>query len=361
MQDPSGDRIGYQGPHVTRTVTGELGGVPIWGAAGTGAVQNDIYASPGTDAADVSLTDAVRILGLDGTDAPTEQEVAFRLGRHICNAPEFAALRNELGNYAKAGLAAGVSMAAAHKTEVELLKKFATNPVMRSIAVAWPYVFIVVAEAVIKSVTNYQHPDPGAKVLPPVAPAMIAAVVNWNHVQGLIDTKLAGNNYLNMTKVGASALIAIIRGMVEHGILARAIAMLENREDAPQAYRPLSVQETVVLNALVTLLRGVGGDLIRQLKKGLEKEIEQTKALGTDAAKSTVDRLTADLPRASSTAMERVIHHPFYAGGTPAALGPVAALAKLEAAKPTQREDDPTVQGNAAHGLNPQSAFNPFA
>ncbi len=360
VQDPSGDRVGYQNRHAPRIVIGELGGVPIWDAAETGAVQNDIYASPRDEAADISLTDAARILGLDGSDAPTEEQVAFRLAQHLCNAPEFAALRNHLGNYAKAGLAAGVSMAAAHKTEVELLKKFATNPVMRSIAVSWPYVFIVVAEAIIKSIMDYQHPDPGAKVLPPVAPAMVAAVVNWNHIQPMVEARLSGSKYLSATKVGASALIATLRGMVEHGVLSRAIAMLENEKDAPQAYRPLSVQEAVLLNIVVALLRNVGGDFIRQLKKGLEKEIEQATAPGSEAAKSTIDKLAADLPRPASTTAEHVIHHPYYAGGAPAAVGPLGSLVKLEAAKPSDRDEDPTVTGSAAHGLNPPSAFNPF-
>lgn len=359
-QDPDGDRIGYQSRHVTRTVTGQLGGVPIWDATGTGVVQNDIYASPGDEAPDISLKDAAQILGLDGPDAPTEEEVAFRLAQHFCNAPEFADLRKDLGNFTKAGLAAGAPMAGGHWAEVKLLAKFATNPVMRAIAVSWPYAFMVFAEVAIKAVTNYQHPDPGAKVRPPIAPAMAAAVLNWNYLQALLEQKLAGNKHLNALKVGASALLAALRGMVEHGLILRAISVLEHPEQAPQAYRPLTASETFVVNFLVALLRNVGGDILRQMKKGIEKQIQNVGNDGTEAAKSTIENLTRDLPAPPTTVVERFVNAPRYAGLVPAALVPVAAAGKVNVGEPAEREDDPIVQGNAVRGLNPQSAFNPF-
>lgn len=362
VQDPSGDRTGYQGRNAPeRKVTGELGGVPIWDASKTAAAQNDIYASPGDQVPDISLKDAVQLLGLDGPHAPTDEQMAFRLGQHFCTAPEFADLRKYLGNFAKAGIAAGVSMAAAHKVEVELLERFATNPVMRSIAVSWPYVFLVVGEAIIKSVLNYEHPDPGGKVKPPVAPGMVGAAVNWNHIQNMIAKLLEGNKHLNAVKISASALIATIRGMVDHGVILRAIAMLENPEDAPQVYRPLSVQETVLVNVLVVLLRNLGADILRQIKNSITQQIKGDQALQPYIDQKAINALTDSLPKQPSTVLETVVYHPYYAGGAPMILGPVGTLAKMGAGEPTQREDDPTVQGNAEHGLNPQSAFNPFS
>jgi hypothetical protein len=148
--------------------------------------------------------------------------------------------------------------------------------------------------------------------------------------------------------------------MVEHGLILRAISVLEHPEQAPQAYRPLTASETFVVNFLVALLRNVGGDILRQMRKGIEKQIQNVGNDGTEAAKSTIENLTRDLPAPPTTVVERFVNAPRYAGLVPAALVPVAAAGKVNVGEPAEREDDPTVQGNAVRGLNPQSAFNPF-
>lgn len=161
----------------------------------------------------------------------------------------------------QSALIAAVTISMAHSVEMVLLA-FSNHPLVRIAAVSHPYVVSTFLEGVLKRMAGVQDPDPENRTGVRYKEKIVAALVNWNHVQpaldGVLKTPLA-----RCLKVVATAVFSAVRDLAER---ANTIALLQDLPaDAPPGPAKLTDGETLFVNCLMCWLRNVGVDLIRQV------------------------------------------------------------------------------------------------
>lgn len=161
----------------------------------------------------------------------------------------------------KSALIAAATIGAAHTVEMVLLA-YSNHPMVRLSAVSHPYVLATFLESTLKRLADVPDPDPDNRTGLRFREKIVAALVNWNHVQPALDNVLK-TPLSRCLKVVATAAISAVRDVAER---AETMALLQDLPpDAPAGPQKLTDRETLFINCLMCWLRNVGVDLIRQV------------------------------------------------------------------------------------------------
>ena len=161
----------------------------------------------------------------------------------------------------RSALCAAASIGMAHSAEM-LMAAMSSHPLIRLSAVSHPFVLGTLIENLLKKIAEVPDPDPLTRIAPRYEEKIVAALLNWNYVQPLLDTVLK-SPLARSLKVVATAGIGGVRDLAERNVVRRKLAALP--EDAPEGGRKLTVMESMFVICLLCALRNVAVDLPRQV------------------------------------------------------------------------------------------------
>ena len=173
---------------------------------------------------------------------------------------DVAAVR-QVSDDIRSALIAATAIGLAHSVEL-LMGALGNHPLIRLSAVSHPFVLGTLLEAFLKKIAEVADPDPLGRIAPRYQEKLVAALVNWNFVQPLLDTVLK-SPLARTLKAAATAGIGGVRDLRERTVLRNRLAELP--EDAPGTGRKLTVMEAMFVVCLLCALRNVAVDLPRQV------------------------------------------------------------------------------------------------